>query len=433
MTSAATAWPHFVPRLELDVELKAVNARVDEAFKRMDRTDPRIDAVEARVEALLLRCGDDDRLGLFATLPELAVVEQRLGQKLSKEYMDLAVDLQELSDALPQPTAALREEHNSRLDSLTADLTLLQDTLQQASAVQIAAAEHATATFATKADHQVDCEQLQRNCEHLSTELQAASEKIQFLLQSLLGEETGIKGNIDAACRRIEELELQHRGTGTCLDSLRSEARASENGIRKDMATKSSLEEVSQTAAEAHNKLDIAMVDRGNLRCVLEEHKEDTLKTFASQRGVFTDLSRALNTVSEYTKLVTDLQNRSRQLDASFENLQGCQAEQQQALDELSSQTRQEVAQCQELFTGLKQEFADQADRVQATADSLSTCSTRMSLEQMDKTLQLRQSVNDLSQEHAELRNSVHGTSAASVVRGENGWQVVRAPSPPVS
>lgn len=426
MTSAATAWPHFVPRLELDVELKAVNARVDEAFKRLDRVDPRVDAVEARLEALLLRCGDDDRLGVFATLPELAAMEQRLGQKLSKECMDLAVDLKELSDALPQPTAALREAHESRLDSLTAELALLQDSLQQVSATQSAAAEHAAATFATKTDHQVDCEQLARNCEQLSAELRAASENI----ESLLSEEAVVKGNLDAACRRVDELEQHHQGMATCVDALRSETHASENAIRKDLATKAALEQVAQSAGEAHNKLDLAMLDRANIRCHLEEQKEVMHKTFSRQQGVFADFNQAVDTVSEYTRLVTDLQNRSRQLDAKFADLQGCQAEQQQALGELSSQQRQDVAHCEELFTGLQQEFAEQANRVQATADSLSTCSTRISLDQLDKTLQLRQSVNDLSQEHAELRNSVHGTSAATAVRGEDGWQVVRAPSP---
>eukprot|EP00930_Biecheleria_cincta_P049536 TRINITY_DN34730_c0_g1_i1.p1 TRINITY_DN34730_c0_g1~~TRINITY_DN34730_c0_g1_i1.p1 ORF type:complete len:433 (+),score=124.25 TRINITY_DN34730_c0_g1_i1:123-1421(+) len=425
MSSAAIAWPHFVPRLELDVELKAVNARVDEAFKRLDRADPRLDALEARLEALLLRCGSDDRLGVFATLPELAAAEQRLGQQLAKETLDLSVDVEELRAALPQPAAALREEHGLRLNSLTAELAGLQDSLQEASATQRASDEYAAATFATKADHQVDCEHLQRSCEQLLAELQMASASI----ESLVSAGAEVKGGLETACRRVEELELHHRVTATCVDALRSEAQASESALRKDLATKAALEQVSQNAGEAHNKLDFAMLDRANLRCYFEEHKEVTHKTFSRQQGVFTDFNQAIDTVHEYTRLVADLQHRSQQLDAKFADLQGCQAEQQHALNELSSQQLRDVAHCEDLFNGLQQEFADQANRVQATADTLSTCSTRISLDQLDKTLQLRHAVNELSKEHADLRSTVHGTDTVTAVRGEDGWQVVRSPA----
>lgn len=425
MTSAATAWPHFVPRLELDVELKAVNIRVEEAFKRLDRADPRLDALEARLEALLLRCGSDDRLGAFATLPELAAVEQRLGQQLAKESLDLSVDIVELRSALPQSATALREEHGSRLDGLTAELAGLQDSLQETLATQSAAAEHAAATFATKADHQVDCEQLQRSCEQLSAGLQAASESI----ESLHSTEAEVKGGLQIACRRVEELELHHRVTATCLDALRSATQASESALRKDLATKGTLEQVSQSAEEAHNKLDFAMLDRANLRCHFEEHKEVTHKTFSRQQGVFTDFNQAIDRVHEYTRLVADLQHRSQQLDAKFAGLQGSQAEQQQALAELTSQQLRDVAHCEDLFNGLHQDFVDQVNRVQATADTLSTCSTRISLDQLDKTLQLRHSVNELSKEHADLRSTVHGTDTVTAVRGEDGWQVLRVPA----
>eukprot|EP00913_Durusdinium_trenchii_P003693 g3418.t1 len=74
-------------------------------------------------------------------------------------------------------------------------------------------------------------------------------------------------------------------------------------------------------------------------------------------------------------------------------------------MDRATIRQRMEEEACHELHGRVLQHIDEQVIKCQATADSLSSCSTRISLEHMEKSLGLRQSLDELSQDHSQLKS----------------------------
>ena len=218
------------PRLELEVELKAYTARLDEVLARLNRQEPLISALEIRLEDSLCEAkakafkrrlkgiagalrrgslvklsvvffeGGEAQLGRLATQAlsirwprswqaELSALEMRLNQLVSNEVMSLAVDLedrdghsglsllarlpQELTKraALQEALEGLRLSHDGELAALRGDAAALQGGVAQVAGEQRDFKRFAEDTYLPRAQQLLESEELRRRLEVLERRL----------------------------------------------------------------------------------------------------------------------------------------------------------------------------------------------------------------------------------------------------------------------
>mmetsp|Transcript_63972 Transcript_63972/g.113766 ORF Transcript_63972/g.113766 Transcript_63972/m.113766 type:complete len:433 (+) Transcript_63972:29-1327(+) len=427
MTTAAKAWPHFVPRAELDLELGKLAGRLDEASKRMSRLEPKLGRLDARIDALAELCGGETRIGVLAGQSELSALELRLSQRWAKEASDLAVELEELRRSTAEASAVegLRRDHAVRLDGLATGITSAEEGLLELSRELQADRDFSKATFATRSQLRDSCDQLQNVDAQMSTEMRDAEQKLQALHDAMQLAEVGIA----SADLQLQQLDSSGQVTSTGLEELRGELHSLQVALRGELATKTALQEVAQVAADAHERLDFADKDRDNISSKLQQDSEILQQMLTRQVDTFQEFDRAIERVNACSEMGSATDRRCSRQDAALEELSTRQDDHHKSLETLEARRAADVIFIEDLCNSLQQQFLAQVDKVNQTMAELGVNSTRISLEQMDKTLNIRRSLDELSEEHAQLRSTVAGTAVVKPVRSDGEWQVSRSVS----
>ncbi|CAJ1362788.1 unnamed protein product, partial [Effrenium voratum] len=211
------------------------------------------------------------------------------------------------------------------------------------------------------------------------------------------------------------------------LQQLRRSLSQQELQAAEDFAAKAELQQVYSLASEAHTKLDFAMMDRATIRRTMEEEFGVVKKTLYRQQGSFQEMDAAVASTFQQQQQLSGFRERLDQQQTGVQELAKQHQLQQQQLEELALQRARDQRYLEELCDSLQQHVDEKVSKCQAAADSLSTCSTRISLEQMDTSLALRRSLDHLSQEHRQLKSQLQGADQVKVTRGEDGWEIARS------
>ncbi|CAJ1362787.1 unnamed protein product, partial [Effrenium voratum] len=150
-------------------------------------------------------------------------------------------------------------------------------------------------------------------------------------------------------------------------------------------------------------------------------------KTLYRQQGSFQEMDAAVASTFQQQQQLSGFRERLDQQQTGVQELAKQHQLQQQQLEELALQRARDQRYLEELCDSLQQHVDEKVSKCQAAADSLSTCSTRISLEQMDTSLALRRSLDHLSQEHRQLKSQLQGADQVKVTRGEDGWEIARS------
>ncbi|CAK9055967.1 unnamed protein product [Durusdinium trenchii] len=405
----ASAWPHFVPRIELDVELKALSQRLDEVQARLSRQEPLLSSLEVRLEELVDRCGGDAQVGRLASQAELMALEMRLGQQVSKEIAGRAAQKDEMEGLLLQCSA--------QLDALRTDVAAVQAGLVQACTDQQEFACHVQDTYLHKKEYNEESTALRKGLELREVhnqEMQAALEVLQLHSKEILRE-------LQSQRSQVEKQEILIKVQEDGSQSFRSDLAALEHRIWEEFAPKTSVAQVFATASEAHTKLDFAMMDRATIRQRMEEELNVLKKTLYRQQSTFKELDDAVSSVNQQDQELLKFCKLLEQEQAKLKELGKRVQQQEERFEEFQSQRQQDRRVTEELHGRVLQHIDEQVIKCQATADSLSSCSTRISLEHMEKSLGLRQSLDELSQDHSQLKSHVLKADHVKAMQGEDG------------
>lgn len=423
-----SAWPHFVPRLELDVELKALSQRLDEVVHRVLRHEPLISSMEIRLEELVDRCGGDAKVGRLASQAEMASLELRCGQLMSAEILNLTAEMEELGSRVASKEAVedLQVQHVARLDTLSCDITALQTGLAQTCMDQQDFSSFAQNSFLLQKDHREDSEMLHGHVAVLEDQLAAAKKQLEASQRGLDDSQL----QMQRLGQQLEQQQVLQKVQEKGLQSMRSDLVGLEHRAWEEFASKTSVTEVYSMASEAHTKLDFAMLDRASLRQRMEEEFDNVKKTLYRQQSTFQEMDLAVQGVSRQDQKLRDFHEILEVERSARKELAGKVQQQQEQLEKFHLKLKEDLQIEEELRSGLQQQVQDQVSKCQATADSLSTCSTRISLEQMEKSLALRQSLDELSMDHRQLKSQLLNADEVRATRGEDGaWQVSRRPA----
>jgi len=425
MTSAR---PRIVNRLELDIELKAVWQRLDEVAARVHRQAPLLSSMEIRLEELVDRCGGEAKVGRLASQADLAALEMRCQQRISSESINLTADLEDFAGrvALKGTVEDLQIQHAAQVDALSCDISALQAGLVHASSEQLEFSTFARDTYLCKKDHEDDCTSLCANqtlSEERFVEAAGRLEVTQQELQALVLQTQQLR-------TQLEKHEIVEKVQAKSLQNLESDIASLKHRMQDDLAPKSSISQVFEMASESHTKLDFAMMDRANIRQRMEEELDGIKKTLYRQQSTFQLMDFAVESVNGQDKKLLKFQELLETRRSEHQELAAKVQQQERRLGEFQSKLQKDLRTEEDLRAGLQQQVQEQVSRCQATADSLSTCSTRISLEHMEKSLALRQSLDELSLDHRQLKSQILSTDQVRATRGEDGaWQVMRSPA----
>ncbi|CAE8602700.1 unnamed protein product, partial [Polarella glacialis] len=411
------------PRIEHDVELQVLNSRLDEAFRRLEQAEAASTSQDARFLELLGRCGGEGSWESLASRNELAAVERRLTVGWQQEAAEFTTELEELRRTTAEDSAvtALGSQLSQRLDGVASDLAAAQEGLQRLASEHYSFVSEAYANLATKAEQQSACSLLQAGVDSLATELAAAVVE----LQELKGFTSRQDAGLDLARGRLDELELGSKAAASCIDRIKEDASSLQQFCNEELATRIFTEKVAEGVKDVQEKLDLAVIDRATIHRRLEREGEVTRRAFALQQNTFQDVENVAESLKVVSASSAAMQGRCAEQEKAMQEMTSHQEEDREALKRALQEMRTDHNHLEDLCNSLQLEFQEQADHFRETAERLGTCSTRISLEQMDQTLGLRQSMDELSQGHAKLASTLHGSDKVQAVRGEDGWTVL--------
>ncbi|CAE7648566.1 unnamed protein product, partial [Symbiodinium pilosum] len=269
-----------------------------------------------------------------------------------------------------------------------------------------ASVEHSRQTFATQRDHQESC---QRH-DQAAGELRQQAGEAAAAVQALEDARVQAARSLTACEGRLGQLEVNGKVYETCINGLQTDLAQHEKRCWEAFASKASVQQVLSHTSEAHTKLDFAMMDRATIRRKMEEEFDFVKKTIFRQQQAFRDIDDAVDCVNEQKQQIRQFREELRRQDELLQDFATHLDMQEQNVHQLAAEHQRDVDHMEEVCGGLQRSFADQVSQCQSTADSMSNCSTRISLEQMDKTLALRQSLDKLEQDHQQLKSIMVGT-----------------------
>ncbi|CAE7026368.1 unnamed protein product [Symbiodinium natans] len=213
-----------------------------------------------------------------------------------------------------------------------------------------------------------------------------------------------------AGCEgRLSQLEVNGKVYETSINGLQTDLAHLEHRCWDAFASKASVQQVLSLASEAHTKLDFAMMDRATLRRKMEEEFDMVKKTIFRQQTAFRDIDDAVDCVNNHKRQIMQFREELRRQDEQLQDFATHLDLQDRNVHHLAAEHQRDVDHIEDVCGSLQRSFNDQVSQCQATAVSMSNCSTRISLEQMDKTLALRQSLDKLIQDHHHLKSTVLG------------------------
>lgn len=317
-------------------------------------------------------------------------------------------------------------QHVARLDALSCDVTALQSGLAQSCIDQQDFSSFVQNTFLLQKDHREDSEMLHGHVAALEDQLAAAKKQLEASQHGL----ENFQSQMQRLGQQLEQQQVLQKAQEKALQSTRSDLAGLEHRAWEEFASKTLVTEVASVASEAQTKLDFAMLDRASLRQRMEEEFDNVKKTLYRQQSTFQDMDLAVQGVSRQDQKLRDFHEILEVERRARKELAGKVQQQQEQLEKFHLKLKEDLQIEEELRSGLQQQVQEQVSKCQATADSLSTCSTRISLEQMEKSLALRQSLDELSMDHRQLKSQLLNADEVRATRGEDGaWQVSRRPA----
>lgn len=398
--ASARAWPSFVPRVELDVELKAIDGKLLELNQRLSRQETRDAEAKARIEALEGRCEKE-------LVPRFELETQR--RRLDREAIELREEFREGLDELraySAPQAEVieaRAAHTQRLDMLESGLAAAG---QEASSLREAihrAAVFCEATYTTQANHSEACEGFRRNDASLARGLRQAESMLDEHASSL----KSTFSNHSALRQKHEDLVLATSVTSSCLDCLKEEVAALSQRCIEELVAQPDLAITNAALEDARKVVEAFTANLQDLKTQVDHDHNMFRRTIFNHSDSFKDMHNSLEEVYKVSKTKGDLRAL---IDVDSHRLAALEIREKEHWD--ASQhaleaVRSEHGSLDSKHKDLAAELRHHVTRLDFDATTTRQYSTHYSLEQMSKAVLLTKSMDKLERNHKELQTSL--------------------------
>lgn len=394
-SSAARAWPHFVPRLELDAELKAIDERIKDACKRLDKAE----AQDARLRSRLDEQASDQT---DEVAKRLAETEERVAHEVAALRLELKNGLEDVR-ANTAAEAAVRERmlaaHQSQFQELGRDIAQL-DRQSKHLDLEVRAVP---ATYATKADVRQGQQKSLNDSAELFRELQEELAK----LEASKPTHQFVRGLHDELHSKHEDLKLSSALTSSSLDGLKEELHSLQRRQGDVESQRTSLSTLAAAVADLGRQLRSAREEQKTLRGQVSTEHEALRRTVFAFQDSARELRESMELLGSLDKARLELVQRCEQHEKDVASLAVREMSHWEASQSALEARKQEHSNLEALCRSLKQELGKHVEATKEKTDQLRQHNVSLCFEQMDKAMGIHKSLTEIERGHKELQEAV--------------------------
>jgi len=394
-SSSARAWPHFVPRLELDAELKPIHGQLKEICKRLDITDS--SAADFGAESKKMSRSLQDK-----TSAQLAASEERVSHELASVRLELQRGLESVracTAAEAKVRESMQEAYQRALEALGVDLAAVDRETKRIEAVF----NEIPSIYATKNELQALRDRLQNDMSVDRGELRAELGR----LENDKVDRKEMHALTNAVSLKVQSVENTVTMQALCVEGLKKDYKVLENRLVEEAVTTTTFHGLAATVSELGQQLRTAGDEKASMRKKLEYDYEVLRRNVFSYRDSVRDIQGAIEQGYTLSSDIAALQKRCGKHDEELAALRGLEKEHWEASSEALDEQRRDHMSLQTWCRALQQELYRHVENTMEQTDHVRRHSTKLSLEQMDKAMGLHRSLAELEKTHQDLQHSV--------------------------
>mmetsp|Transcript_99083 Transcript_99083/g.171766 ORF Transcript_99083/g.171766 Transcript_99083/m.171766 type:complete len:411 (+) Transcript_99083:44-1276(+) len=403
-STGLSTWPHFVPRIELDVHLKAIQDNLDEAFRRLNVCDQRGAGASADIETLQNRCKE------LAGKVDLNSLASRLDLQVSCCQAELVDGLAEVREYATAEAGRVCTELEAQLQTLGSNLSATSqhgNRLEQA--LEEARTYNAT-TYVSQEGHQQSVSMMQLAQETLSGDLErklAALEKGKASRTEM--------NNLKEALRDSEARLGKDLSAATIkLDRAASDLADLENTCR-GLAPLDRLEEVANRVTDLQKQARAATENQLNIMSQLDFERERIVNTMNEVQQNWNVLNDSVDSIRHLRVSRTNLTEKLDNLEQDLITL-GKREDKHWTDCQQEFEAKQKAhADLQGFYEQLRSDFTSHTEAQRLEGDRLKQHSTMRYLDQIDKALALDHKLTRVDKGHTELQETMRNLKLPKV------------------
>jgi len=349
----------------------------------------------------------------FSTKQQLSDAQDVLSGQVQFNKEEVERSLQELRNrcAKKEDVAMLGNEVNAKVSALDKAKFDMAQNIQLIETVMKKTSRQNDEVYATKNEQN-------RLLNNLGTEVQNSASELQRRITTL---ETTRATKTDMG-QKFTYLEDEQKRTNTLLGKTTASVdrntgllMALETKIDSNFATRRYVDDTTKSVMEEAVERSDAKEELGRLWKDFETERERLRQTVRQQQATRKDLNDAIEDMQNLRLGANALEKRCDDLHQYTSNVDSREVSHWDHGQETLRQHKQSHQELKEFHTALRQELMSQKDYQKAEAERLEQRSTFRYLEQIDKALNLTQSVEKVHKDHRDLNETMRNIKLPQV------------------
>mmetsp|Transcript_55697 Transcript_55697/g.118619 ORF Transcript_55697/g.118619 Transcript_55697/m.118619 type:complete len:564 (+) Transcript_55697:93-1784(+) len=396
----ARGWPHFVPRVELEVSLKEFREALQQLSGRIARQENRHRELQERFDAWALRADED-----LATKNSVKALAGKLTIEVNACRRDFEEEVLEIRNlaALDEDLRKACEAHRSLDEAFRESSQKLQEAIDKNEQAINTLDAFSKATFATG-------EALAAHISETKTSHEGLQQRLKSVDEALVSHDDRHQSH-ESEQKELRQRQADHvlalKVTDTCLDSVKNDLSALTSHCNEDLARLDQLKEVANKLDNTNEAVDKSAADIKQLFEDLEEERALVRETHNKHSKNIREMHKLMDDCYEASKTKGDLLKRCEALEETVESEKAqqkvTQEELKQAL-ELLTNNHGELHCVQDQH---REEFMELLRQLELANESTRQYSTQFCLQQLDDALHLSKNITNVEEKHELLAQKV--------------------------
>jgi len=392
----------FVSRSEMNDRMKVVVVEFEDcrrvavdAQKHDDETRGLVASLEASCKEIYAAKGDlSEASASFAAEVAGAKEEALHGLKELRDYAAAEARVAEMQASVDESLRTLHKglfEAKQESSSCNTQLAKMQ--------------RMCDATFATKFEAQQDKEELQPRLAKMESSLREDLER----LQATAATKEALQEEKAAAHARIDDIQQMAATSSSALRETSANLKGLVERCNSSFATREYAQDVARTMLLQVAKERDGQEEIAGLRREFEEERERLRQNVRQQQKTSKELLEFMEDIASVSAKCDELNRQCGKASDRVRSVDEREAEHWEQFQGISAKLNQSHGDLDVFYKALRDEFDAHAAQQRTESEQLRLHSTQRYLEQMDKALNLRSSLEKMEVGHRELNEKVSG------------------------
>lgn len=400
-----SAWPQFVPRIELDVHLKTINEHVDDLAQRIGGQHEHRAQTNADLERLHSWCKE------LASKAELSHLGSRLDLQIACTDASVTEGLQEVRECFASDVQRLRDDLQAQIDALKNDFSTASKEIVRLDESIAKGNAFSETTYATKAEVEAVHTSTEKSRELAYGQLRSAIDVVEL--------DKASRAQLDeakAALRSSDEaLAKDLASTSASLSQTTQSLVFFDTLCRSTFATKAALTEVSGSISDLEQRVCQTATDRMDVESKQDAERERLQENIGSVQECWRVLHEATDDLHHLKVGRSLLAERCDKSEQELRGLSELEKKHWAEWQEVWAAQEKINTELQGAYGVLHQDVQLHIEATRQEGENLRQHSTMRYLDQIDKALVLQQTVDQVQRGHQELHESMRSIKLPKV------------------